>query len=109
MAMPFFNVTSKFQLVGRYTVVKSDDDNGVRLATYESRVVSGPGDRYEEFYAGANYYFYAHRLKLQTGVQWAEMDDRANDGGDYWRRGVDERRARGLVKVSRRFTLRHCG
>lgn len=92
MAMPFYNVTPKFQLVGRYTIVKSDDANGVRLATYESRVVPGRGDRYEEFYAGANYYFYAHRLKLQTGVQWAEMEDRANDGGEYsgvaWTSGV---------------------
>ena len=99
MAMPFYNVTSKFQLVGRYTIVKSDDANGVRLATYESRVVPGRGDRYEEFYAGANYYFYGHRLKLQTGVQWAEMEDRANDGGAYDGRGVDERGARGMVKV----------
>ena len=93
MAMPFYNVTPKFQLVGRYTIVESDDDNGVRLATYESRVVtSGRGDRYEEYYVGANYYFYAHRLKLQTGVQWAEMEDRANDGGAYsgvaWTSGV---------------------
>ena len=92
MAMPFYNVTPKFQLVGRYTIVKSDEDNGVRLATYESRVVSGRGDRYEEYYAGANYYFYGHRLKLQTGVQWAEMEDRANDGGKYsgvaWTSGV---------------------
>ena len=93
MAMPFYNVTPKFQLVGRYTIVKSNDDNGVRLATYESRVVtSGRGDRYEEYYAGANYYFYAHRLKLQTGVQWAEMADRTNDGGAYsgvaWTSGV---------------------
>ena len=92
MAMPFFNVTPKFQLVTRYSIVKSDGNNGVRLTTYESRVVPGRGDRYEELYAGANYYFYAHRLKLQTGIQWAEMDDRANDGGAYngvaWTTGV---------------------
>jgi hypothetical protein len=30
-----------------------------------------------------NYYFYAHRLKLQSGVQFASMRDRANDGGAY--------------------------
>jgi phosphate-selective porin OprO/OprP len=92
MVMPFVNVTPKFQIVGRYTVVESDGNNGVRLATYENRVVPGRGDRYDEYYAGANYYFYAHRLKLQTGVQWAEMDDAANDGGAYsgvaWTSGV---------------------
>jgi len=92
MAMPFLNVTPKFQLVGRYTIVKSDGNNGVRLTTYESRVVPGRGDRFDEFYAGANYYFYAHRLKLQTGIEWAEMKDNANDGGAYsgvaWTSGI---------------------
>jgi phosphate-selective porin OprO and OprP len=83
MAMPFVNITDKLQLVGRYTAVESDGANGVRLATYESRVVPGRGDRYDELYAGANYYFYGHRLKLQTGLQWADMDDRANDGGAF--------------------------
>jgi phosphate-selective porin OprO/OprP len=93
MAMPFYNVTPAFQIVGRYTLVKSDEPNGVRLATYENTVVrEGRGDRYREFYAGANYYFYGHRLKLQTGVQWGEMRDRADDLGAYsgvaWTSGV---------------------
>jgi len=92
MAMPFANVTDKLQLVGRYTYLESDDPNGVRLATYESRVVSGRGDRYNEVYLGGNYYFYGHKLKLQSGVQFADMDDRADDGGAYsgvsWTTGV---------------------
>ena len=92
MAMPFVNVTDKFQVVGRYTFLESDDPNGVQLATYENRVVAGRGDRYNEIYAGANYYFYGHRLKLQSGVQVADMNDRANDGGEYsgvsWTTGI---------------------
>jgi phosphate-selective porin OprO/OprP len=83
MAMPFVNATKNLQFVGRYTLVKSDGPNGVRLATYESGIVPGRGDRYDEAYGGANYYFYGHKLKLQTGVQWADMEDRANDGGAY--------------------------
>ena len=83
MLMPFFNVTEKFQLVGRYTFIKSDDPNGVRLATYETRLVSGRGDRYNEEYFGANYYFYGHKLKLQSGLQYADLNDRAGDGGEY--------------------------
>jgi phosphate-selective porin OprO/OprP len=83
MVMPFFNVTSKFQIVGRETYVSSKDPNGVRLATYENRVVSGRGDRYQEIYLGTNYFFYGHKLKLQSGVQWGDMNDRANDGGAY--------------------------
>lgn len=81
--MPFVNITSKFQVVGRYTFIDSDAPNGIRLATYESRVVPGRGDEYNELYMGANYYFYGHRLKLQSGVQFADMNDRANDGGEY--------------------------
>jgi phosphate-selective porin OprO/OprP len=83
MAMPFVNATEKLQFVGRYTFLKSDDRNGVRLATYESRVVSSRGDRYNELYLGGNYYFYGHKLKLQSGIQFADMNDRANDGGAY--------------------------
>jgi len=82
-AMPFVNVTDKLQLVTRYTLVESADVNGVRLATYESRVVGGRGDRYDELYGGVNYFFYGHKLKLQSGVHVAELDDRANDGGAY--------------------------
>ena len=81
--MPFVNVTSKFQVVGRYTFIESDAPDGIRLATYESRVVPGRGDEYNELYLGANYYFYGHRLKLQSGVQFADMKDRANNGGAY--------------------------
>ena len=83
VGQPFINVTDKLQFVGRYTYLSSDGPNGVRLATYESRLVSGRGDEYHELYLGANYFFYGHRLKLQSGVQWADMNDRAADGGTY--------------------------
>ena len=83
MAMPFASITQKLQLVGRYTFLQSDGRNGVRLATYEKRLVPGRGDRYNELYLGANYFFYGHKLKLQSGVQFADMRDRANDGGAY--------------------------
>ena len=83
MAMPLFNATDKLQFVVRYTFLDSDGINGLSLATYENKVVADRGDRYTEGYVGANYYFYGHRLKLQTGVQFAEMQDRANDGGAY--------------------------
>ena len=92
MAMPFVNATSKLQFVGRYTFLTSGGRNGLRLATYESGVVAGRGNRFEETYLGANYFFYGHKLKLQTGVQLATMTDHANDGGAYsgtsWVTGV---------------------
>lgn len=92
MAMPFFNATDQLQFVTRYTLVKSDGLNGISLNTYENRVARGLGDRYTEGYVGVNYYFYAHRLKLQSGIQIADMRDRAHDGGAFsgtsWTTGV---------------------
>jgi phosphate-selective porin OprO/OprP len=83
MAMPFVNVTEAFQVVGRVTRIESADPNGVRLATYENRIESGRGDEYNELYLGANYFFYGHKLKLQSGLQWADLNDEADDGGAY--------------------------
>jgi phosphate-selective porin OprO/OprP len=91
MAMPFANITDKLQVVGRYTFLEGDS-NGVRLGTYENRLVSGRGDRYDELYLGANYYFYGHKLKLQSGIHVADMSDRGNDGAAYsgvsWTTGI---------------------
>ncbi len=92
MVMPFYNLTDKLQAVGRYTFLESDQPNGVRLAAYESRIVPGRGDQYKELYLGANYFFYGHKLKLQSGLQIARMRDRAGDGGQYsgvaWTTGI---------------------
>lgn len=82
-AMPFVNVSDKLQFVGRYTFIDSEDPHGVRLARYERSVVSGRGDQYNELYLGANYFFYGHKLKLQSGAQFADMNDRTDEGGHY--------------------------
>lgn len=82
-ALPWVNLTDRLQLAGRYTYVKSDDPNGVRLGRYENVVTRGRGDRYHELYAGLNYYLYGHKLKLQTGLTYANMRDRADDGGEH--------------------------
>lgn len=81
--MPFLNLSDKLQLVFRYTMLDSDDVNGVRFTRYESVVEKGRGDHYDEAYLGVNYYFYGHELKWQSGVQYVEMEDRASDGGEY--------------------------
>ena len=83
MTMPFFNLTSRLQVVGRHTYLRSKDVNGVRLARYENQVTAGRGDRYNEFYVGVNYYLYGHKLKLQSGVKLGDMNDSAADGGAY--------------------------
>ena len=70
-------------MVGRHTYLRSQGTNGLRLARYENQATAGRGDRYKEFYAGVNYYFYGHKLKLQSGVLFADMNDSAADGGAY--------------------------
>ena len=83
VVMPFLELSEKLQLVGRYTLVDSEDDNGVRFARYERSIAGSRGDRYNEFYLGLNYYWYGHKLKLQNGAQYVDMRDRAADGGAY--------------------------
>jgi phosphate-selective porin OprO and OprP len=83
MVMPFLNLKNDLQLVTRYTYLDSSAPNGVRFARYESAVVSGRGDRYSEVYVGLNHYWYGHKLKIQTGLTYADMNDSAADGGAY--------------------------
>lgn len=81
--MPFYSMSDKFQYVMRYTYIHSSDENGIRLGRYDSKIESGKGDRYRELYGGVNWYFNRHKLKLQLGVQYAQMEDSAQDGGDF--------------------------
>jgi phosphate-selective porin OprO/OprP len=81
--MPFYDFTTLVQGVLRYTYVASNGDNGVRLGRYEDRIVEGKGNKYNEIYAGANLFFYGHKLKWQTGLQYTTMADSADDGGEY--------------------------
>jgi phosphate-selective porin OprO/OprP len=83
MVMPFYDLNGSVQLVARYTYLESDDANGVRFGRYENEIESGRGDEYREAYLGMNYYWYGHKLKLQTGLQYVDMRDRAADGGAY--------------------------
>jgi phosphate-selective porin OprO/OprP len=83
MLMPFYNFTEHVQLIGRYTHLSSAGVNGLRFARYESMAVPGRGDDYHEFYVGVNWFVYGHKLKVQTGVHYAAMDDDADDGGHH--------------------------
>lgn len=83
VVMPTYQQSEKIQWVARYTYLNSSEDNGVRLGKYENKVVSERGDKYQEVYAGVNWFLNDHKLKLQAGLQYAKMDDNANDGGAY--------------------------
>jgi len=82
-AMPWFNITDKLQIVGRYTYMTGDKANSIRFARYESFITSSRGDEYNELYGGLNYYLYGHKLKVQTGLSYVTMHDNIGDGGRY--------------------------
>ena len=81
--MPFYNSSKRIQGVARDTYIESDDPNGVRLGRYHGEVTVGRGDEYQEIYGGLNVFLYGHKLKWQTGIEYAEMDDDAADGGKH--------------------------
>ena len=81
--MPSYDFNRHVQAVLRYTYLSSAGDNGLQLTRYADRIVSGRGNRYNEIYAGINVFFYGHKLKWQTGLEYDDMRDAANDGGTY--------------------------
>lgn len=81
--MPYVDVGDAFQVVLRLTRISSSDPNGVRFARYESELLGGRGDRYREAYLGGSWFVYGHKLKVQAGLQAADMRDEAADGGVY--------------------------
>lgn len=81
--MPSYKQSASIQWVARYTYLNSTEDNGVRLGRYENSVVEERGDKYQEIYTGVNWFVDGHKLKFQAGVQYAKMEDNANDGGAY--------------------------
>jgi phosphate-selective porin OprO/OprP len=80
---PYIDITDTFQVVASFNYLSSSDDNGLSNGRYQKKLVSGKGDRLQDFYIGLNTYLYGHKLKWQNGIQWTEMKDSANDGGEY--------------------------
>ena len=81
--MPWVMLTDHLQLVARYNYIASEDPRGLRFSRYENVLTTRRGDEYQDVYVGLNYYFYGHKLKLQTGWQYVEMKDSSNSGGAY--------------------------
>ncbi|MFN0126034.1 MAG: porin [Verrucomicrobiales bacterium] len=92
--IPTYDLTSRLQLVGRYQLGLSDDDVGLSAQRrYEREVGGAPGDVYNAFYVGFQYFLFdgkdvekkpeqKHRLKLMGGVEYANMD--GPKGYDGW-------------------------
>jgi len=85
-AMPAYKLAEKLQLVTTFQLAGSHDPNGVYLPARYEALAPGTGDKkgdaYFAGYAGLNYYFYGHKLKVMSGVKYTCLDG-GSGGGDY--------------------------
>jgi len=91
--MPTYDVTSRFQVVGRYTHAEGDDYTLRAQGRYErgseiGGIIlpgAGYGDNYNAYYLGLTYYLCGHKLKLMSGLEYSEFDGSAANGdNDAW-------------------------
>ena len=81
--MPSYDITKQLQFVARYQLGVSDNDTGISLRKrYEGIAGGGAGDLYNAGYLGLQYFIYGDKLKLMTGVEYANMDGPV--GYDGW-------------------------
>lgn len=84
---PTYDITKKLQLVGRYQLANSDDAKGLSpQSRYEGRNGAPKGDLYNAAYLGFNYYLYGQKLKLMSGVEYANMS--GGDSSWTWLGGI---------------------
>jgi phosphate-selective porin OprO/OprP len=84
--MPTYFLAEKLQLVTTFQLAGSRDPNGVTLPGRYEGLARGSGDKkgdaYFAGYAGLNYYFYGHKMKVMSGVKYSDMSG-GPGGGDF--------------------------
>lgn len=71
---PSYFLTHEWQIATRYQLAGSNNDEGLNAQRrYERAAGLGRGDLYQAGYFGVNYYIAKHRLKLMTGIEYANM------------------------------------
>jgi hypothetical protein len=71
---PNYFITREWQLALRYQLAASNESDGLNSQRrYERPAGLGRGDLYQAGYFGANYHIAKHRLKLMTGIEYANM------------------------------------
>lgn len=74
MLMPTYKITDKLEVIGRYQLGLSSEDNGLGNKNRQEKTVgSFTGDTYNAAYVGLNYYLYGQKLKLMVGEQYADL------------------------------------
>ncbi|MBM4228295.1 MAG: hypothetical protein FJ164_11185 [Gammaproteobacteria bacterium] len=72
---PGIFLTRRIQVVARYQVAGSDEERGLfAQRRYEREAGLTSGDLYQAGYAGLNFHFFEHRIKLLTGIEYATLD-----------------------------------
>lgn len=72
---PGLFLTDELQLVARYQIAASTVDDGLKSQRrYEREAGLPSGDLYQAGYLGLNYYIAKHRLKVMTGIEYADMN-----------------------------------
>lgn len=75
---PSYFINQQWQVTTRYQLAGSNDAEGLSAQRrYERPAGLQRGDLYQAGYLGINYYIAKHRLKLMTGIEYANMS------GDY--------------------------
>jgi phosphate-selective porin OprO/OprP len=71
---PSYFINHNWQLALRYQLAGSNKSDGLNAQRrYERPAGLGRGDLYQAGYFGINYYIAKHRLKLMTGLEYANM------------------------------------
>lgn len=71
---PGIFLTKRVQAVARYQLAGSDGRQGlVAQRRYEREAGLTSGDLHQAGYAGLNFHFFEHRVKLMTGVEYATL------------------------------------
>lgn len=71
---PTYFLNHYLQIATRYQLAGSNNDEGLQAQRrYEREAGVGAGDLYQAGYVGLNYYIAKHRLKLMTGLEYANM------------------------------------
>ena len=71
---PNYFITREWQLALRYQIAASNESDGLNAQRrYESPAGLVRGDLYQAGYFGVNYHIARHRLKLMTGIEYANM------------------------------------
>ncbi len=72
---PTYFINHYWQVVSRYQLALSNNAEGLRpQRRYEREVDMPEGERYQAVYLGLDHYIAKHRLKLMTGLEYANMN-----------------------------------